>query len=83
MLVISKVTTSRDRGKTKPQQTKLTQKTPQTKTKDTHTENNKILPKINLKTSFHEMLVMMYKGFKFWSSARLNRNLQYKQGFTQ
>lgn len=56
MLGISKTTASRDRKKPKPQQTILVQKTQKTIT--AHTQNNKILPKINLKTNFHEVLVI-------------------------
>lgn len=70
MLVISKAAASRDRKKPKPQQNN-TKKPPKPKPKTTtaHTQNNKILPKINLKTSFHEVLVMMFNGSMLWSSA--------------
>lgn len=72
ILALPKATASRDRKKPKPQQSKLIQTNlPNQKPKTTtaHTPNNKILPKINLKTSFHEVLVMMFNGSKLWSSA--------------
>lgn len=72
MLVLSKATVSRDRKKPKPQQTKLIQKNLPNKNQRQPLpipKIIKILPKINLKTSFHEVLIMMFNGSKLWSSA--------------